>query len=76
MGARYPFYVLADSRDGQIKEAAIKGLRQAPSRFKETSASDSSMTERQCHLRSIANNAEIDVIWEKWQMKLDLCANL
>ena len=29
MGARYPFYLLADSRDGQIKEAEVTGT--APS---------------------------------------------
>jgi adenine-specific DNA-methyltransferase len=29
MGARYPFYILADSRDGQLKEAEINRI--APS---------------------------------------------
>ena len=25
MGARYPYYLLSDSRDGQLKEAEIEG---------------------------------------------------
>jgi adenine-specific DNA-methyltransferase len=29
MGARYPYYILADSRSGQLKEAEITGA--APS---------------------------------------------
>ncbi|MEY9594818.1 adenine-specific DNA-methyltransferase [Bradyrhizobium yuanmingense] len=72
MGARYPFYLLADSRDGQIKEAQI--LRAAPS----TKAVHGDIRygfvcERVPHvtLKSIANNAEIDVIWEQWQGKLE-----
>jgi adenine-specific DNA-methyltransferase len=46
MGARYPFYLLADSREGQIKEAEV--TRTAPSsRCAETSAMASSMSA--CH---------------------------
>ncbi|MBU2550748.1 MAG: site-specific DNA-methyltransferase [Proteobacteria bacterium] len=73
MGARYPYYLLADSRDGQIKEAEI--TRTAPS---ETSTHSNIrqgfVYERVPHitLKSIANNAEIDVIWEKYHEKLEL----
>jgi len=72
MGARYPYYLLADSRDGQMKEAEV-------SRKEPSSASvhgdirQGFVYERVPHimLKSIANNTEIDVIWEKWQEKLE-----
>jgi adenine-specific DNA-methyltransferase len=72
MGARYPFYLLADSRDGQMKEAEI--AHTAPSSH--TVRGDirqGFVYERVPHitLKSIANNAEIDVIWDKWQEKLE-----
>ena len=72
MGARYPYYLLADSPEGQRKEAEIT----------HTDPSDSDtggdirqgfVYERVPHitLKSIANNAEIDVIWERWQESLE-----
>jgi adenine-specific DNA-methyltransferase len=72
MGSRYPYYLLTDSRDGQLKEGEI--TRTVPS-----SASvrgdirQGFVYERVPHvtLKSIANNAEIDVIWEKWQATLE-----
>src|SRR6185369_10685965 len=30
MGARYPYYLLADSRDGQLKEAEVSGTVPSP----------------------------------------------
>jgi adenine-specific DNA-methyltransferase len=72
MGARFPYYVLADSRDGQIKEAEI--TRTAPSSQPvHGSIRHGFVYERVPHitLKSIANNAEIDVIWDKWQAKLE-----
>ena len=72
MGARYPFYLLADSPEGQRKEAEI--TRTAPS-TKPTRGSvrQGFVYERVPHitLKSIANNAEIDVIWEKFQPELE-----
>jgi len=72
MGARYPYYLLADSRDGQVKEAEIsrKEPSTAPIRG---DIRQGFVYERVPHitLKSIANNAEIDVIWEKWQEKLE-----
>jgi adenine-specific DNA-methyltransferase len=71
MGARYPFYLLADSRDGQIKEAET--TRTAPStKPVQGNIRYGFVNERVPHvtLKSIANNAEIDVIWDKWQAKL------
>jgi adenine-specific DNA-methyltransferase len=72
MGARYPFYLLADSREGQIREAEI--TRTAPSSQPVSgNIRHGFVYERVPHimLSSIANNAEIDVIWEKWQPELD-----
>jgi len=71
MGARYPYYLLADSRDGQLKEAEI--TRTAPS--SQPTCGDirqGFVYERVPHitLKSIANDAEIDVIWEAWQPKV------
>jgi adenine-specific DNA-methyltransferase len=72
MGARYPYYLLADSLDGQIKEAEI--TRTAPSsQLTRGNLRHGFVYERVPHitLKSIANNAEIDVIWDKWQQKLE-----
>ena len=72
MGARYPFYLLADSRDGQLKEAEV--TRTAPSSQPvQGNIRHGFVYERVPHitLKSIANNAEIDVIWDQWQAKLE-----
>lgn len=72
MGARYPFYLLTDSRDGQIKEAEL--TRTAPSsRPVNGNIRFGFVNERVQHitLKSIANNTEIDVIWDKWQAALE-----
>ncbi|MEG6507237.1 DNA methyltransferase [Nitratidesulfovibrio sp. 1201_IL3209] len=72
MGARYSYYLLADSKDGQLKEAEIANT--APS-SKPTYGDirHGFVYERVPHitLKSIANNAEIDVIWEKYQQRLE-----
>ncbi|MBS0217720.1 MAG: site-specific DNA-methyltransferase [Proteobacteria bacterium] len=72
MGARYPFYLLADSREGQQKEAEV--TRSAPSSHAVYgNIAHGFVYERVPHitLKSIANNAEIDVIWESAQQKLE-----
>jgi len=72
MGARYPFYLLADSREGQIKEGAV--TRTAPSSAPTRgNVRQGFVYERVPHitLKSIANNAEIDVIWDKYQQLLE-----
>ena len=72
MGARYPYYLLADSPEGRQKEAEVT----------QTVPSDNPtggdirqgfVYERVPHitLKSIANNAEIDVIWERWLETLE-----
>ena len=71
MGARYPYYLLSDSREGQLKEADITG--RAPSeRDTFGDVRQGFVYERVPHitLRDIANNAEIDVIWESYEEKL------
>jgi adenine-specific DNA-methyltransferase len=72
MGARYPYYLLSDSRDGQFKEAELNRsvLSTQPTHGR---IRQGFVYERVPHitLKSIANNAEIDVIWEKWQAKLE-----
>ena len=72
MGAKYPYYLLADSKDGQLKEAEI--TQTAPSTSSVYgNVRQGFVYERVPHitLRSIANNSEIDVIWEKYQEKLE-----
>ncbi len=77
MGARYPFYLLADSREGREKEWQV-GSGQWSVKPPEPLAPCHNnirhgfVYERVPHitLKSIANNAEIDVIWEQHEQKL------
>lgn len=72
MGARLPFFLLADSKEGQLKEAEI--TRSVPS-LQPTFGNilHGFVYERVPHvtLKNIANNAEIDVIWDKWSTKIN-----
>ncbi|RMX09320.1 site-specific DNA-methyltransferase [Vandammella animalimorsus] len=71
MGARYPYYLLADSREGQLKEAEIS--QSAPSSQPAYgNIAHGFVCQRVPHitLKSIANNAEIDVIWDKYEAAL------
>ena len=70
MGARYPYYLLTDSKEGQLKEAEI--TRAVPKETPTTgNIRQGFVYERVPHitLGSIANNSEIDVIWEQFQEK-------
>ena len=72
MGARYSYYLLADSPEGRLKEAEL--ARSALS--SQTTHGDirqGFVYERVPHitLKAIANNAEIDVIWDRFQQKLE-----
>ena len=72
MGARYPYYLLADSRDGQLMEAEL--TRRAPSEMPtHGNVRQGFVYERVPHimLRAIANNTEIDVIYDDFQEKLE-----
>ena len=68
MGARYPYYLLADSPEGQAKEAELsrRPPSEAPTRG---DIRHGFVYQRVPHitLKSIANNAEIDTIWERMQ---------
>jgi len=72
MGARYPYYLLADSKDGQMKEGQVSGRipSEAPTHG---NLRQGFVYERVPHitLKSIANNSEIDVIWDGYQLILD-----
>lgn len=72
MGARYPFYLLLDSREGRVKEAEV--TRTAPSaQATYGNIRHGFVYERVPHitLKAIANNVEIEVIWESWQNTLE-----
>ena len=72
MGARYPYYLLADSPEGQRKEGEVTRVppKGTPTRG---DIRHGFVYERVAHitLKSIANNTEIDVIWEKFQATLE-----
>ena len=67
MTAKYPYYLLADSEAGLKKEMEITGrVIQRPTFNK---ISQGFVYERVPHitLKAIANNSEIDTIWEKYE---------
>jgi len=72
MGARYPYYLLADSPEGQAKEGE---LTRTPPKTTPTHGSirQGFVYDRVPHitLKSIANNAEIDVIWDRMQPEVE-----
>ncbi|WP_291321779.1 site-specific DNA-methyltransferase, partial [Desulfonatronospira sp.] len=72
MGARYPYYLLTDSPEGQKKEAEItrNPVSQAPTY---RNIRQGFVYERVPHitLKAIANNTEIDTIYEQWQPKVE-----
>jgi adenine-specific DNA-methyltransferase len=72
MGARYPYYFLVDSPEGQLKEAEISGRPPSTSPTRQ-SIRHGFVCERLPHIKlgHIANNTEIDVIWEDYQRRLE-----
>jgi adenine-specific DNA-methyltransferase len=72
MAARYPWYLLADSREGRVKEADLQ-KRTLPDTPVHNDIRQGFVYERVPHitLKSIANNPQIDDIWEKWQAVLE-----
>lgn len=72
MGARYPYYLLKDSKEGQAKEAEIAHTVPSP----DPTYGDlrqGFVYERVPHvtLKSIANNSEIDVIYDSYQQHME-----
>ncbi len=72
MSARYPWYLLADSREGRAKEAELTQRPPADTPV-QGDIRQGFVYERVPHitLKSIANNPLIDDIWEKWQAVLE-----
>ncbi len=72
MGARYPYYLLSDSREGQLKEAEVTGDASSSQPVR-GNIRHGFVYRRSTYITSgaIANNAEIDVIWDKWQAVLE-----
>ena len=72
MGAKYPYYLLADSQEGRFKEGEVTGKPPVDA-VTHGDIRQGFVYERAPHitLKSIANNAEIDVIWEEYQAKLE-----
>jgi adenine-specific DNA-methyltransferase len=72
MSTCYPFYLLADSRQGQLKEAEVTATVPSSQPVHEN-VRQGFVYERIPHitLSSIGSNTEIDVIWDKWQGSLE-----
>lgn len=72
MAARYPWYLLADSREGRAKEADLQ-QRTLPDTPVQNDIRQGFVYERVPHimLSSIARNPLIDDIWEKWQAVIE-----
>lgn len=72
MGARYPYYLLADSPEGKRKEAQV-ARKEIVNTATRKDIRQGFVYERVPHvtLKSIANDAEIDVIWERFQLTLE-----
>ncbi|GMU82479.1 MAG: hypothetical protein AMXMBFR47_23500 [Planctomycetota bacterium] len=72
MGARFAYYLLSDSRDGQLREAAVSRLEPSSAPTK-NDVRQGFVYERVPHvmLSNIASNAEIDVIWDRSQAILE-----
>jgi len=72
MATKHPYYLLADSPEGRAKEQSVSG-RVQPDTPTRHDVRHGFVYERAPHvtLKSIANNAEIDVLWEEAQVTLE-----
>jgi len=72
MSARYPYYILSDSPEGIKQEAEITG-RMPPPYPTSGDIKKGFVYKRVPHvmLKDIANNEEIDAIYEKWQKQME-----
>ncbi len=72
MATKHPYYLLADSPEGRAKEQSVSG-RVQPDTPTRHDVRHGFVYERAPHvtLKSIANNAEIDVLWEEAQTTLE-----
>lgn len=76
MGAKYPFYFLADSQEGNLKESEVS-LKPPSNRLLTNNVKYGFVYERHPHVMSsvIANNNEIDIIAEKYNVQIEKCLN-
>ena len=72
MGARFPYYLLADSREGHAKEAEVTRT-EPPETVTSEDLRQGFVYHRVPHvmLKSIVSNVEIDVIWSDFQGRLE-----
>ena len=72
MGARYPYYLLEDSPDGATKRAEINRGAPPQNICSTMDVRQGFVYRRVPHitLAAIANNTEIDIIWERYQEDL------
>jgi adenine-specific DNA-methyltransferase len=72
MGAKYDYYLLKDSKEGAAQEGDIAGKPPLEGPFT-NNIRHGFVYEGAPHvtLKSIANNAEVDVIWDHWQKTLE-----
>ncbi len=71
MGARYPYYLLADSQAGKAKQAELShSLPLDDPTYGDIRQGFVYQRVPHITLRAIANNAEIDVIWEQYERQL------
>ena len=72
IGAKHDYYLLKDSKAGAAKEGEMTGKPPVDGPFT-NNIRHGFVYERAPHvtLKSIATNAEIDVIWERWQKALE-----
>lgn len=72
MTSKYPYYFLADSKSGQDTEHKVTGLINSNNHFGGDIRQGFVLRRKpRIYLKDIANNAEIDVIWDNWQKSLE-----
>ena len=76
MGAKFPSYLLSDSKEGQLKEAEITGKAKSISSIS-NNLKYGFVYQRAPYitLKTIADNMEIDVIIEKYEEKIKILLN-
>ncbi len=72
MGAKYPYYFLADSKEGRLKEAELTGKPPVEGAT-HGNIRQGFVCDRAPHitLKSIVDNSEVDVIWDEFQANLE-----
>ena len=72
MSAKYPYYLLTDSQAGMDKETVVTGIKPPPYKTAHD-VRKGFVYKRVPHvtLKSIANNVEIDDIYDKWLKRME-----